>query len=122
MTNAEKFEAVFGIKVDEFPGDVCGILDHSICIDHNCTKACPAYNFWHKRYKKPVKSCIDDSHYLPCICGHNRRRSTIDSNGNVTVTCYKCKYTMKFSLDGGWSDTKVRKIWNDEMRRLHDAH
>lgn len=122
MTNAEKFEEVFGVKIDEYPSDACDIFDHSICIDHgSCTMACPAYKFWSRKYKKPVKSCTDDSHYLPCICGHNRRRSTIDSNGNVTITCYKCKYTMNFSLKGKWSDSKVRKMWNDEIRRIKNG-
>lgn len=60
MTNAEKFEEVFGLKIDEFPDSICDILDHSICIEHDCNYGCPAYKFWDRKYKKPVKSCTDD--------------------------------------------------------------
>lgn len=54
MTNAEKFEEVFGIKIDEcYPAAPCDIFDHNICIEHNCTYECPAYKFWSRKYKKP---------------------------------------------------------------------
>ena len=53
MTNAEKFEEVFGIKIDEnFPSDPCDIFAHDICIEHRCNTRCSAYNFWDKKFKK----------------------------------------------------------------------
>ena len=52
MTNAEKFEEVFGIKIDEYPGDVCDIADHQICIDASDCHHCPLHKFWDKRYKE----------------------------------------------------------------------
>lgn len=53
MTNAEKFEEVFGIKIDEdYPADPCEIFHHSICIEHSCCTRCPAYNFWNRKFKK----------------------------------------------------------------------
>ena len=56
MTNAEKFEEVFGIKIDEnYPAGICKTISHDICDEE-----CPAYKFWDRKYKKPVKSCTDD--------------------------------------------------------------
>ena len=53
MTNAEKFEEVFGIKIDEdYPANPCDIFDHSICMNHDCDNECPAYNFWNREYKR----------------------------------------------------------------------
>lgn len=53
MTNAEKFEEVFGIKIEEnHPADPCDIFDHNCCINHCCNVRCPAYHFWNKEFKK----------------------------------------------------------------------
>jgi len=53
MTNAEKFEEVFGIKIDEeHPSDPCDIFVHDICLEHHCNMRCPAYKFWNKKFKK----------------------------------------------------------------------
>lgn len=52
MTNAEKFEEVFGIKIDDdYPADPCDIFDHTICTDSYC-EYCLAHNFWKKKYEK----------------------------------------------------------------------
>ena len=54
MTNAEKFEEVFGVKIsDMYPADPCDIFDEHICTDSPSCSKCIAYNFWGKRYKKP---------------------------------------------------------------------
>ena len=53
MTNAEKFEKVFGIKVnDTYSSDPCDIVDPSICINANSCGTCPVCNFWEKEYKE----------------------------------------------------------------------
>lgn len=53
MTNAEKFEKVFGIKIDDtYPSDPCDIVDHNICVDANSCGDCPVHNFWEKEYKE----------------------------------------------------------------------
>lgn len=52
MTNAEKFEEVFGIKIDEYAEDPCDIAYHDICVNHSCGKSCPLYHFWKKEYRK----------------------------------------------------------------------
>lgn len=51
MTNLEKFEQTYGMKVDDMPDDICGIITHEICIEHNCNNKCPAYDFWNREYK-----------------------------------------------------------------------
>lgn len=51
MTNAEKFEEVFGYKIDEFAENPCGTVEYNICIDHNCDN-CPILGFWRKEYKE----------------------------------------------------------------------
>jgi hypothetical protein len=52
MTNAEKFEEVFGMKIDEdYPKGICQSIDHKICIEHNCSD-CPAFKFWDREYKE----------------------------------------------------------------------
>lgn len=50
MTNAEKFEEVFGIKINEDPAAICGCIDVRICEDNNCD-TCPAFKFWKREYK-----------------------------------------------------------------------
>ena len=55
MTNAEKFEEVFGFKVDEYPGDPCDIVDHEICVSNGCDD-CPIRAFWGKEYGDDDKS------------------------------------------------------------------
>ena len=52
MTNAEKFEKVFGIKIDVYPADLCDIVDHDICVNANSCDDCPVYHFWEKEYKE----------------------------------------------------------------------
>ncbi len=53
MTNAEKFEEVFGIKIDDegYPSGICQSIDHKICEEHNCPD-CPAFKFWDQEYKE----------------------------------------------------------------------
>ena len=62
MTNAEKFEEVFGIKIEEdYPAGICRAISHDICEQNICDEECPAFKFWDREYKKkPVKSCTDD--------------------------------------------------------------
>lgn len=56
MTNAEKFEEFFGIKVDEFAADPCDIADRStICGNTNGCAECELYHFWEKQYRKKNK-------------------------------------------------------------------
>lgn len=57
MTNAEKFEEIFGIKIDEYPDDLCDIADHEICMNASGCSKCPLNHFWKKQYrkKKPKK-------------------------------------------------------------------
>ena len=52
MTNAEKFKEVFGIKIDEYPGTLCDIADHSYCIDASDCHHCKLFNFWKRKYRK----------------------------------------------------------------------
>lgn len=53
MTNAEKFEEVFGMKIDKYYAeDPCDMVDHEICVNHSCSKGCPLYHFWEKEYRK----------------------------------------------------------------------
>lgn len=55
MTNAEKFEEVFGIKIDEdYPADICDSVDHDICLVHDCPN-CPIFKFWDREYKAERK-------------------------------------------------------------------
>ena len=55
MTNAEKFEEVFGIKIDEdYPADICHSIDPKICEEHHCSD-CPAFKFWDQEYEEAVK-------------------------------------------------------------------
>lgn len=54
MTNAEKFEEIFGYAIDEFPIDPCDMIDHRVCANWGDSYSkCPIYNFWNKHYKKP---------------------------------------------------------------------
>ena len=58
MTNAEKFEKIFGLKVDDTcPDEICGIIDHSYCVNNNCDNDCPAYDFWNREYIEPEEVC-----------------------------------------------------------------
>ena len=50
MTNAEKFEEVFGIKVDECPSGICHIADDSYCQNASGCDKCELYNFWEQKY------------------------------------------------------------------------
>lgn len=45
MTNADKFEEVFGIKIDKYSDDLCNIADHEICVNQSRCKGCPLYLF-----------------------------------------------------------------------------
>lgn len=56
MTNLEKFEEVFGIKLDpyeakniNFPCDAAHI-DFCDKRSYHCDSSCPAKNFWDKEY------------------------------------------------------------------------
>lgn len=60
MTNAEKFEEVFGIKIDSCPDDPCCIADDKYCSvngfsglikDKKC-QDCELFQFWSKEYNK----------------------------------------------------------------------
>ena len=53
MTNAEKFEEIFGLKIDDRPDELCCIINHNICLE-NCCDTCPLSNFWNKEYKREV--------------------------------------------------------------------
>ena len=55
MTNAEKFEEVFGYPVTkQNPEDPCDIVSSDICMNYSCSK-CPIKNFWNKLYRSPKK-------------------------------------------------------------------
>lgn len=58
MTNAEKFEEVFGYKIDDFPNNPCDIVDHEYCINQNGCYKCKFNNFWKKQYKKPKENKV----------------------------------------------------------------
>ena len=55
MTNAEKFEEVFGYKVSHFPNNPCDIVDEDYCINANGCDKCKLNNFWNKQYRQPNK-------------------------------------------------------------------
>lgn len=56
MTNAEKFEEIFGYKISELnPDPPCGAVEEEICMKHSCDK-CPMNNFWFKQYQKRRKT------------------------------------------------------------------
>ena len=51
MTNAEKFEEVFGIKIDEgYPADLCNTADYKYCVNANSCHDCVLFHFWDKEY------------------------------------------------------------------------
>lgn len=50
MTNAEKFEKVFGIKIDEYPSDLCDIADHKYCKNCITCHDCELFKFWGREY------------------------------------------------------------------------
>jgi hypothetical protein len=53
MTNAEKFEEVFGIKIDEnYPAPICKCIDIHICESSIDCSECPAFYFWEHEYKE----------------------------------------------------------------------
>lgn len=53
MTNAEKFEEVFGIKIDEdYPASICQCVDTRICEGTNSCPEYPAFKFWEREYKE----------------------------------------------------------------------
>lgn len=55
MTNAEKFEEVFGIKIEEHLRyrlrDLCKLISNKPCADISC-EDCPAFRFWEREYKE----------------------------------------------------------------------
>lgn len=66
MTNLEKFEEVFGIKLDpleakhtDFPCECAHVdfCDKHVC---NCDSSCPAENFWDKEYVEKTKPTADE--------------------------------------------------------------
>ena len=61
MTNAEKFEEVFGIKIDEYPDDLCSSADNKYCINSATCGDCVLFHFWDKEYiKKDMEVKGDD--------------------------------------------------------------
>lgn len=50
MTNAEKFEEVFGIKINNYPRDICDIADHKYCTNANNCHECEIFKFWDREY------------------------------------------------------------------------
>ena len=50
MTNREKFEEVFNLKMDDHPAGICLIIDSQVC--DICGDECPAFNFWDREWKK----------------------------------------------------------------------
>ncbi len=50
MTNAKKFEEVFGIKIDDYPSDICDIADHKYCVNANNCHECGIFKFWDREY------------------------------------------------------------------------
>lgn len=50
MTNAEKFEEVFGIKIDEYPDELCSIANDKYCTNSNACTDCTLFHFWSKEY------------------------------------------------------------------------
>lgn len=52
MTNAEKFEEIFGIKINEELVNMCNIVDRQICVDASDCNHCPSHKFWEKQYRK----------------------------------------------------------------------
>lgn len=55
MTNAEKFEQVFGVKVDEDAPDPCDIFDRSFCNNTDACCGCRAQFFWDDEYEEVKK-------------------------------------------------------------------
>lgn len=62
MTNLEKFQEVFGIKLDPYSSTIqyddflCKCVDADFCNEHDCgLSGCPADNFWGKEYKEVNK-------------------------------------------------------------------
>lgn len=49
-TNADKFEEVFGHKVDN---NECPLIGNSECFHNKSCSGCPNKDFWKKRYKEP---------------------------------------------------------------------
>lgn len=61
MTNAEKFEEVFGIKIDEYPDDPCSIADHKYCTNSNACTDCTLFHFWDKDYDRDINKEVKDN-------------------------------------------------------------
>ena len=54
MTNAEKFEEVFGIELDLITMDemnisICDMICHDFCANFSCNR-CPVEDFWRQEY------------------------------------------------------------------------
>jgi hypothetical protein len=58
MTNAEKFEEVFGYKISDFPVDPCDIISR-VCALHTCP-SCPLFHFWEKEYTREENVKYED--------------------------------------------------------------
>ena len=78
MTNGEKFEEIFGLKISCVPDNPCSIVSEDYCIDSSCDK-CKLNNFWNKQYRKPKKKenekCMSDENVkeiLTCNIKHIR--------------------------------------------------
>lgn len=56
MTNKEKFEEIFNLKIDKYADDPCDIIVSRICKGKECKKnKCPLYKFWEKEYNPNIK-------------------------------------------------------------------
>lgn len=55
MTKAEKFEEVFGIKIDDYPSDICDIAHHKYCNNANSCHDCVIFKFWKQEYVESGK-------------------------------------------------------------------
>ena len=58
--------------------------------------------------------------YLPCICGHNRRKhGWYDKNGQLfaTITCRTCGFVVK-GIDPKHEQQRIR-LWNEAIRKYN---
>jgi len=95
MTNAEKFEEVFGIKIDEYPDTLCDIADHDICVNASDCSHCRLHKFWEKQYRK--KRSDQRVYVVSYIAGvgyamdnyHDEPVVTVFDNKAAAKNCYK---------------------------------
>lgn len=90
MTNKEKFEEVFGIKLKEHPLSICHSTSLTMC-NSECDK-CPSHGFWEREYVKN-----------PGLTKKLSKRNMDE------VRCINCKFL------GDWDGNKYCKIDHHEM-------